>query len=97
MTTSDEGRPISDFAHQLGYDDLVRDARVVIANLTPLRREVRSRKGRWYDLRVRPYRTVDDKIDGVGIAFVDATDRKLMEDKLQSLINKAGHGRDKAT
>jgi two-component system, chemotaxis family, CheB/CheR fusion protein len=92
ITASDEGRPITDFAHQLEYDDLVKDARMVIANLTPVRREVRSRKERWYDLRMRPYRTVDDKIDGVVITFVDVTERKLMEERLRSLANKAGDG-----
>jgi len=90
ITTSDGGRPITDFAHQLDYDDLVKDARTVIANLTPLRREVRSRKKRWYDLRMRPYRTTDDKIDGVVITFVDVTERKIMEERLRSLVNKAG-------
>jgi two-component system CheB/CheR fusion protein len=37
FSPSDEGRPITDFAHQLEYDDLVKDVRTVIANLTPLR------------------------------------------------------------
>jgi two-component system CheB/CheR fusion protein len=89
VTTSDEGRPITDFAHQLEYDNLVKDARAVIAELTPVRREVRSRKGRWYDLRMRPYRTVDDKIDGVVITFVDVTERKAMEERLKSLLAEA--------
>jgi two-component system CheB/CheR fusion protein len=89
ITTGDEGRPITDFAYKLEYDDLIKDARVVIAKLTPMRREVRSRNGRWYDLRMRPYRTVDDKIDGVVITFVDVTDRKLMEERLKALVNKA--------
>jgi two-component system CheB/CheR fusion protein len=89
VTSSDEGRPITDFAHQLEYDDLVKDARAVIAQLAPIRREIHSRKGRWYDLRMRPYRTVDDKIDGVVITFVDITERKLMEERLKSLANEA--------
>jgi two-component system CheB/CheR fusion protein len=89
ITVSDEGRPVTDFAHQLEYDDLVKDARAVIANLTPVRREVRSRKGRWYDLRIRPYRTVDEKIDGVVITFLDVTERKSMEDRLKSLAGEA--------
>jgi two-component system CheB/CheR fusion protein len=91
ITTSDEGRPITDFSHQLEYQDLVKDARTVIANLTPVRREVHGRNGRWYDLRMRPYRTVDDKIDGVVITFVDVTERKLLEERLQSLVNKSVH------
>jgi two-component system, chemotaxis family, CheB/CheR fusion protein len=86
ITGGDEGRPITDFAHQLEYDALVKDARAVIANLTPIHREVHSRKDRWYDLRMRPYRTVDDKIDGVVITFVDVTQRKAMEDRLKSII-----------
>jgi two-component system CheB/CheR fusion protein len=89
ITTSDEGRPITDFSHQLEYNDLIKDARTVLGNLTPLRREVRSRKGRWYELRMRPYRTVDDKIDGVVITFVDVTDRKSMEDRLKLLLDEA--------
>ena len=79
ITPSDEGRPITDFAHQLEYDDLVKDVRAVIAHLVPVRREVRSRKGRWYDLRMRPYRTAENKIDGVVITFVDISERHLAE------------------
>ena len=71
ITPSDEGRPISDFAHRLEYDGLVADARRVLANLAPIRHEIRSRDDRWYDVRLRPYRTVDDKIDGVVLTFVD--------------------------
>ena len=84
ITSTDEDRPVTDFAHQLEYDDLVRDAEAVIAHLSPIRREVRSRDNRWYDLRLRPYRTVDDKIDGVVITFVDVTDRLSVEQALRA-------------
>ena len=79
ITPTDEGRPISDFAHQLEYDDLIKDARSVLTDLAPLRREVHSRTGQWFDLRIRPYRTVDNKIDGVVITFVDITERRQVE------------------
>src|SRR5262249_554384 len=72
----------TDFAHQLDYEDLVKDAEEVIAHLTPVQREVRSRDERWYDLRLRPYRTVDDKIAGVVITFLDVTDRMNVEGAL---------------
>src|SRR5262249_40742461 len=49
LTPSDEGRPITDFSHQLHYPDLTKDAKVVLSNLAPVRREVKSRQGRWYD------------------------------------------------
>jgi len=83
ITPSDEGRPITDFAHQLEYEDLVKDARAVLADLAPIRREMRSRGGRWYDVRLRPYRTVDNKIDGVVITFVEITERHQVEEALR--------------
>jgi two-component system CheB/CheR fusion protein len=83
ITRTDEGRPITDFAHQLQYDDLIKDARAVLADLAPIRREVKSRTGKWYDMRLRPYRTVEDKIDGVVITFVDISDRRQVEEALR--------------
>jgi two-component system, chemotaxis family, CheB/CheR fusion protein len=83
ITPSDEGRPITHFAHLLGYDDLVEDAQSVLAHLAPVRREVRSRNDRWYDIRLRPYRAVDDEIDGVVITFVDMTERRQVEQALR--------------
>src|SRR5499427_8711689 len=88
LTPLDEGRPITDFAHQLDYPDLTKDARSVLSNLTPVRREVKSREGRWYDVRMRPYRTVDDKIDGVVITFVDISERLKVEDALRDSEHK---------
>jgi two-component system, chemotaxis family, CheB/CheR fusion protein len=93
ITQTDEGRSITDFANELEYQDLVKDARTVLADLTPLRREVRSRSGRWYDTRVRPYRTVDDKIDGVVITFVDITERRRVDEALE--ISEANLRRDR--
>ena len=84
FTPSDEGRLLTDFAHQLEYDDLLGDAQSVLAELTPMRRrEVRSRDGRWYDVRLRPYRTAGDKIDGVMITFIDVTERLQVEQALR--------------
>jgi len=48
----------------------------VIDDLAPIHREVHGRTDGWYDVRLRPYRTVEDKIDGVVITFVDVTDRQ---------------------
>jgi two-component system, chemotaxis family, CheB/CheR fusion protein len=84
ITPSDVGRPITDFTHQLDYDGLVADARTVLDDLTPMEREIRSRKGGWYLVRIRPYRTVDDRIDGVVATFIDVTERRQMEDSLRN-------------
>jgi two-component system CheB/CheR fusion protein len=90
VTQADEGRPITDFTHRLEYEGLVADARMVLADLAPIRREIRSRDGRWYDMRVRPYRTVDNKIDGVVILFVDISDRHHVEDALRESERRLG-------
>lgn len=84
ITPADEGRPITDFAHLLDYQELTRDARAVLTDLTPVRREVRGSNERWYDVRMRPYRTVDDRIDGVVITFVDITERREVEEALRT-------------
>jgi two-component system, chemotaxis family, CheB/CheR fusion protein len=83
ITPSDEGRPIADFALQLDYPDLVKDAETVLAKLTPLGRQARTQNDRWYDIRLRPYRTVDDRIDGVVITFVDVTEHRLVAEALR--------------
>ncbi|MBV8653495.1 MAG: PAS domain-containing protein, partial [Alphaproteobacteria bacterium] len=88
ITPHDVGRPISDFTHQLEYDELTADARAVIENLTPIEREIKSRSGGWYLIRFRPYRTIDDKIDGVVASFVDVTERRQMEDALRASREK---------
>jgi two-component system CheB/CheR fusion protein len=84
LTPGDIGRPITDFTHQLDYDGLVADAKAVLADLVPLEREIRSRKGGWYLVRMRPYRTVEDKIDGVVATFVDISERRQMQTDLRS-------------
>jgi two-component system, chemotaxis family, CheB/CheR fusion protein len=83
ITPSDEGRPISDFSHQLEYNELIQDVRKVLSDLVPIRKELHSRNNHWIDMRMRPYRTVDNKIDGVVITFVDITERRHMEETLR--------------
>ncbi|MBV9826551.1 MAG: PAS domain-containing protein [Alphaproteobacteria bacterium] len=83
ITINDEGRPITDFTHQLHYSKLADDARVVLKDLVPVQHEVESVKGGWYLIGIRPYRTVDDRIDGIVATFVDITDRRRTEAALR--------------
>ena len=83
ITANDEGRPISDFTHRLvNHPGLGQDAREVLADLKPRECEVRSDAGQWYLLRMRPYRTIEDKIEGVVVTFVDITARRQTENDL---------------
>ncbi len=83
ITDTDRGRPITDFTHGLDYVGLATDARHVLKTLAPLEREVRDEQNRWYLMRIRPYRTLDDRIDGVIVTFVDFTARREAEEALR--------------
>jgi two-component system, chemotaxis family, CheB/CheR fusion protein len=83
VTAADEGRPITDFTHDLEYTGMADDARAVLRDLASIEKEVRSNKGCWYLVRMRPYRTIEDKIDGVVVTFVDITERRRTEESLR--------------
>jgi two-component system CheB/CheR fusion protein len=76
LIPSDRGRPLADISHHFTGPDLQADIERVLDRLERLEREVESRDGRWYLLRIGPYRTADDRIEGVVLTFVDVTDRK---------------------
>ncbi|HUE76398.1 MAG TPA: chemotaxis protein CheB [Longimicrobiales bacterium] len=80
---ADLGRPISDLTNRLGYSDFMDDARTVLDQLTVVEREVQDEEGRWHLTRVLPYRTPDDRIEGVVVNFIDISDRKRMEEELR--------------
>jgi two-component system CheB/CheR fusion protein len=80
ITPSDVGRPLEHFTHKLEYDSLSEDAEAVLRNLQSREREVRGHEGRWYLARMLPYRTLEDRIDGVVLSFVDITDHRHAEE-----------------
>jgi two-component system CheB/CheR fusion protein len=83
ITEADIGRPISDFSHRLAYEGVEADARAVLSNLAPHVREVATIDGRWLMMRMRPYRTIDDRIDGIVVTFLDITVRRDAERRLR--------------
>ncbi len=65
----DLGRPIGDLTHNVLYADLERDAARVLVDLAPFERQVDARDGTRLTVRIRPYRTAEDKIEGVVVTF----------------------------
>jgi len=80
LIDSDIGRPVTDLAQKFTESDLLDDARRVLSKLVPIESELRSHSGRWYLRRTLPYRTVDNRIAGVVITFVDISARKTAEE-----------------
>ena len=80
LIATDLGRPIGDIVTKFTDDDLLREAQQLLRDLTPREKEVPTEDGRWYIRRIMPYRTLDNRIDGVVITFVDITERKQAAD-----------------
>lgn len=79
LIPSDVGRPIGDLVSRLRYDRLVEDAQEVMTTLVFKEAEVRAEADRWYLMRILPYRTTDNVIDGLVLTFVDITKTKALQ------------------
>jgi two-component system, chemotaxis family, CheB/CheR fusion protein len=82
LIKSDIGRPFTDQTSDLNYPGLADDALEVLRTLVYIQKEVPARDGRWFLVRIMPYRTFDDRIDGLVITFINISDHKRLEEKL---------------
>jgi two-component system CheB/CheR fusion protein len=83
LIQSDIGRPVGHIVLNLvGYTTLVADIQAVLDHLVPLDMQVETAEGHWYRLRIQPYRTLDNVIEGAVITFVDITEVKAAQDAL---------------
>ncbi|MDP2133257.1 MAG: chemotaxis protein CheB [Sulfuritalea sp.] len=103
LIPGDAGRPVTDLATELDYPSLAGDAREVLRSLVFQERQVAARDGRWFTVRIMPYRTQANRIDGVVITFIDISTAKVLEATLrealavmQNRINEQGAQLDDA-
>ena len=82
LIPSDVGRPLADLFADLRYDHLVADCREVLRTLVFVEAEVQTGSGDWYLMRIRPYRTAENMIDGLVLTFVDINAVKHVEQEL---------------
>jgi len=84
LIKSDIGRPFTDQVSDLIYPDLDVDAREVLRTLVFVKKQIETKDGRWFSTRIMPYRTFDDRIDGLVITFFNITDLKQLEAELNA-------------
>ena len=84
VRVTDRGRPISDLTHRLGYHQLRSDAESVLNRLVPVEREIEDDAGRWYLTRILPYRSTEDRIEGIVLTFIDITTQKKAENAVRA-------------
>jgi PAS domain S-box-containing protein len=92
LIPSDVGRLLSDVVSDLDYASLHDDAREVLRTLVFIEKLVATKDGRWFKVRIMPYRTQENVIDGVVITFVDITNSKQVEvglEKAQEELKKS--------
>lgn len=85
---SDIGRPFTDLVTELDYPEFGRHVKEVLESLKTIESCTSAKDERWFSIRIMPYRTLEDKIDGVVITFSDVTDAKILEIKLKELNDK---------
>lgn len=88
LIPSDLGRRFSDLNRNIIVPDLEQSIQQVVDSLATLEREVQDRDGRWYSLRIRPYRTRENKIDGAVMLLVDIDEHKRAVEMLMSVVKE---------
>lgn len=89
LLASDIGRPLSDIKSNIEGEDLILDAKAVLDSLLPKEKVVRSTDNEWYMVRIMPYRTLDNVIEGVVLTFTDITERKQLEEVMKEACDYA--------
>ncbi|MGD9817128.1 MAG: chemotaxis protein CheB [Desulfomonilaceae bacterium] len=88
LIQSDVGRPLAHLVSNLIYENVVDDAQEVLNDLVPKQIDVQTKEGRWYTMRILPYRTIENVIDGVVITFFEITDLKRAQHESEKALKK---------
>jgi len=87
LIPSDVGRHLGDITQKIVGLDLLEDAKVILDKLEPNQTEVQTHAGRWYSMRILPYQTTEDELEGVVATFTDVTDLKAAQLQVQAAKN----------
>ncbi|OGU08175.1 MAG: chemotaxis protein CheB [Geobacteraceae bacterium GWC2_58_44] len=84
LIPTDMGRPLSDVACELSYPEMYAETQEVLRTLVFSEKQVSTRDGRWYLVRIMPYRTMEDVIGGVVMTFTNISAAKALEAELRA-------------
>ena len=87
LREGDVGRPLTELASTLIYPELHEDAKGTLQTLTFTEKQISTTDGLWFMVRIKPYRTVNNVIQGVVITFIDITAAKELESRLRKTKN----------
>jgi signal transduction histidine kinase/ActR/RegA family two-component response regulator len=82
LIPADLGRPVAHITQNFAPGQITADAETTLRTLSTIERDVRTHHGRWFTMRARPYRTIDDRIEGVVVTFSDVSRLRETQDKL---------------
>ena len=88
LIPGDVGRPLTDIVNDLDYPELSKDVDDVLRTLGSVEKQIATLNGQWFTLRIMPYRTLADVIDGVVITLNDITATKKLEETLRDVIRR---------
>ncbi|CAM4304321.1 chemotaxis protein CheB [Gillisia limnaea] len=83
LRKTDIGRSFTDLVSDLEYPEIKGDAQKVLGTLIFVEKAIQTKDGRWFNVRIMPYRTNDDRIDGLVITFTNITKAKKLEIELK--------------
>lgn len=88
LIPGDVGRPLSDITSHLLYPEMSEDAQEVLRTLVFSEKQITTADGRWFSVRIMPYRTMEDSIGGLVITFTNISAAKTLEAELRAEIEK---------
>ncbi|MFH1998698.1 MAG: CheR family methyltransferase, partial [Planctomycetota bacterium] len=83
LIQTDVGRPLQHVVNNLSYERMVADLKEVLEKLIPKSIEVQTHEGQWFDMRILPYRTTDNRNDGVVLTFTPISEQKNAQQVLK--------------
>ena len=89
LVATDVGRPITNIRPNFEFPQLEQVIHTAIEKVHSNEQEVQDKEGRWYSLRVLPYKTLDNRIDGAVLVLVDIDELKRGEQRIQAALTYA--------